>query len=108
VNGNRKQTKKEYKSKLTTLAFKIIPIFHNTLLATTKIKFFSGAFANFWGPPTNPPTTIFMGPNSNYTLGKFVLLGRLPNPNVTMGLLPILGPIGAFWGSEAQNHTFLW
>jgi hypothetical protein len=35
VNGTRKKKKKkEYTNKLTILAFKIIPILHNTLLAT--------------------------------------------------------------------------
>jgi hypothetical protein len=34
VNGTRKQTKKEDTNKLTILAFKMIPILHNTLLAT--------------------------------------------------------------------------
>jgi hypothetical protein len=48
VNGTRKQTKKEDTNKLTTLAFRMIPILHNTLLATPKLKFYSGAFANFW------------------------------------------------------------
>jgi hypothetical protein len=80
------------------LAFKIIPIFHNTLLATTKIKFFLGLLPIFWGPPTNPPTTLFMGPNSNFTLGEFVLLGRLPNSNFTPGAF---AHVGAHWG-------FLW
>jgi hypothetical protein len=37
-------------------------ILHNTLLATHKIKFYFGAFANFWGPPY-PATTIFMHAN---------------------------------------------
>jgi hypothetical protein len=69
-----KQKKKEDTNKLTTLAFKMIPVLHNTLLATPKLKFYSGAFAYFWGPP-NPATTIFMDPNSNFVVGKFVLWG---------------------------------
>jgi hypothetical protein len=72
----QKTNKKEDTNKLTTLAFKMIPIFHNTLSATPKLKFYCGAFANFWGPP-NQATTIFMGPNSNFTLGEFDLLGSL-------------------------------
>jgi hypothetical protein len=47
VNGTRKQTKKEDKKKLTTLAFKMIPIFHNTPLATPQNQIIFGAFANF-------------------------------------------------------------
>jgi hypothetical protein len=109
----QKTNKKEDTNKLTTLTFRIIPILHNTLLVTPKFKFYSGAFANFWGPP-NPATKIFMGPHSNFTLGKFVLLGSLPNSNFIPGLLPIWGPTGAFWGSGAQNqillcgHLFFW
>jgi hypothetical protein len=34
VNGTRKQTKQKTQNKLTLLAFKIIAILHNTLLAT--------------------------------------------------------------------------
>jgi hypothetical protein len=48
-NKQKKDTNKS-----TTLTFKMIPILHNTLLATPKINF-SGAFAHFWGPPTNQP-----------------------------------------------------
>jgi hypothetical protein len=56
VNGTRKQTKKEDENKLTTLAFKMIPIFHNTLLATTKIKFFLGLLPIFGAhQPTHQP-----------------------------------------------------
>jgi hypothetical protein len=42
-----KKKKKEDTNKLTTLAFIMIPILHDTLLATPKLKFYSGAFANF-------------------------------------------------------------
>jgi hypothetical protein len=55
VPENKK--KKEDTNKLTILAFKMIPILYNTLLATPKLKFYSGAFADFWGPQ-NPATTI--------------------------------------------------
>jgi hypothetical protein len=41
VTGTRKQ-EKEDRNKLTTLAFKIIPVLHNKLLATPKINFFLG------------------------------------------------------------------
>jgi hypothetical protein len=34
MNGTRKQYTKEYTNKLNTLAYKIIPILHNTLSAT--------------------------------------------------------------------------
>jgi hypothetical protein len=74
--------KKEDTNKLTTLAFKITPILHNTLLATPKIKLFLGLLPIF---RAHQPTTIFMGPYSNFTLGEFVLLGRLPNSNFTPG-----------------------
>jgi hypothetical protein len=96
VNGTRQQTKKEDTNKLTTLAFKMIPILHNTLLATPELKFYSGAFANFWSPP-NPATTIFMVPHSNFTLGKFVHLRSLPNSNFTPGAFADFGsPLGLF------------
>jgi hypothetical protein len=92
VNGTRKQTKK----KKFTLAFKMIPILHNTLLANPKLKFYFGAFANFWGQP-NPATTIVMGLNSNCTLGEFVLLGSHPNSNFTPGAFAHFGgPLGSF------------
>jgi hypothetical protein len=63
VNGARKQTKKEDTNKFTILVFKMIPILYNTLLATPKLKFYSGAFAN-GGGPQNPPTALVMGPKA--------------------------------------------
>jgi hypothetical protein len=74
----------------------MIPILHNTLLATPKLKFYSGAFANFWGP-LNPATTIFMEPNSNCTLGntRMSFWGVSQTQILLRGLLPILG---AHWG----------
>jgi hypothetical protein len=65
----QKTNKKEDTNKLTTLAFKMIPILHNTLLATPKQILLWG-FANFWGPP-NPATTILLGSNLNFTPGDF-------------------------------------
>jgi hypothetical protein len=60
VNGTRKQTKKEDENKLTTLAFKMIPIFHNTLLATTKINFFLGLLPIFGAhQPTHQPQFLW-------------------------------------------------
>jgi hypothetical protein len=95
--------KKEDSNKLTTLAFKMIPILHNTMLATPKLKFYSGAFANFWGPP-NPATTIFMGPNSNFTLGEFVLFGSLPNSNFTPEAFALLGAHWAILGFRGVKN----
>jgi hypothetical protein len=96
VNVTRNQTKKEDKNKLTTLVFKMIPILHNTLLATPKLTFYSRTFANFWDPP-NPATTFFIGPNSNFPLGEFVLLGSFPNSNFTPGAFAHFGgPLGPF------------
>jgi hypothetical protein len=51
MNGIRKQKTKEDTIKLTTLAFKMIHILHNTLLATHKIKFYLGAFFPFGESP---------------------------------------------------------
>jgi hypothetical protein len=81
--------KKKDTNKLTTLAFKMISILHNTLLATPKLKFYSGTFTNFWGPP-NPATTIFIGPNSNFTLWAFTHFGA------HWGLLVFRGPKSNF------------
>jgi hypothetical protein len=114
VNGTRKQTKKGDTTKLTTLAFKMVPILHNTLLATPKI-YFSGVFAHFWGSPSNQPTTMFMGPNSNFTMGKFVLLGRIPNSNFNPGAFAHFGgPLGHFAGQGPKikfysgGHFYFW
>jgi hypothetical protein len=83
-------------NKLTTIAFKIIPIFHKKLLATPKTKTFFGAFVNFWAPPSNPRTTNFMGRNSSFIFKKLVLLGRLQPQILLRKSLPILWLIGAF------------
>jgi hypothetical protein len=96
---------KQKKKKLTTLAFKMIPIPHNKLLATRKLKFYFGAFANFWGPP-NPATTIFMGLNSNCTLGEFVLLGSLPNSNCTPGAFAHFGGLLGSFGVHGPKIKF--
>jgi hypothetical protein len=77
----------EYTNKLTTLDFKMIPILHNTLLATTKLKIYSVVFANFWGP-ANPATTIVMDPKENCTLVEFVLFGSLLNSKFFQFLAP--------------------
>jgi hypothetical protein len=96
VNGTRKQTKKEDTNKLTTLAFKMIPILHNTLLATPKIKLFLGLLPIFAAhQPTYQP---------HFTLGKFVLLGRLTNTNFTPGAFAHFGgPLGPF-GVQGVNQ----
>jgi hypothetical protein len=75
VNGTRK---KEDKIKLTALGF--------------------WAFANFWGLSNNQPTTIFMGPNSKFTLGEFILLWRLQISSFILGVFAnYLGPLGHFF-----------
>jgi hypothetical protein len=101
------ENKQKRRYKLTTSAFKMIPILYNTMLATPKIKFYSGAFANFGGL-TNPTTTIFMGPNSSCTLREFLLLGSLPNSNFTHGSFAQFGAYWALWGLGAQNQMILW
>jgi uncharacterized membrane protein YiaA len=58
VNGTRKKTKREDENKLTTLAFKMIHIFNNTLLATNKIKFFVGFLPIFGAHQTSPLSKI--------------------------------------------------
>jgi hypothetical protein len=101
-------TKKEDTNKLTTLAFKMIPILHKTLLATPKIKFFLGLLLIFWGPPTNPPTTIFMGPNSNFILGEFVPLGRIPNSNFSPGAFAqFVDQLGLLWFKGSKSYFTL-
>jgi hypothetical protein len=101
----QKANKKEDTNKLTTLAFKMIPTLHNTLLATPKLKIYSGALNNFWSSP-KLATTIFMGPNSNYALGEFVILGSLPNSNFTAGSFAhSWGPLGRF-GFQSKKSNF--
>jgi hypothetical protein len=47
-----------------------------------------------------------MGPKSNFTLGEFVLLGRLPNSNFTPGALAHFGgPLG-FLGFRGSKSNF--
>jgi hypothetical protein len=66
------------KGLLNTLTFKTIPVLQNTPLATPKIKFFRGVCL-ILGPTKQPTIYNFYGPYSNFTLGEFVLLGRLTN-----------------------------
>jgi hypothetical protein len=84
----------------------MIYILHNTLLATPKLKFCSGAFVNFWGPP-NPATTIFMCPISNCTLGNLFFWGVYQTQNLLLGILPILGAHWGIWIPGAQHQILL-
>jgi hypothetical protein len=61
VNVSRKQTKNDT-NKLITIAFKIIPIFHNKLLATPKTKTILALLSNF-GPhqATQEPQLLWAG-----------------------------------------------
>jgi hypothetical protein len=95
VNGTRKQTKKEDTNKLTTLAFKMIPILHNTLLATPKIKFFLGLLPIFGAhQPTHQPQ--FLLAQTQILLWGICPFGEAPKLIFySEGLLPILG---AHWG----------
>jgi hypothetical protein len=87
--------KKEDTNKLTTLAFKMIPILHNTLLATPKLKFYSGAIPNLWGPP-NPATTIY-GPTLKFYSGGICPFGESPKLKFYFwGFCNIGGPLGPF------------
>jgi hypothetical protein len=105
VNGTRKQTKKEDKNKLTTLAFKIIPIFHNTLLATTKIKFFLGLLPMF-GAHQQPNNQNFYGPKLKFYSGEICPFGEAPKRKCySGGFCPFWGPTGAFWGSGPHRPS---
>jgi hypothetical protein len=83
----------------------MIPILHNTLLATPKLKFYFGAFANFWSSP-NPATTIFMGPNSNFILGNLFFWGVSQTQILLRGLLPILGAHWCHLGFRGPKSNF--
>jgi hypothetical protein len=88
--------KKSIQNKLSKLAFKIIPVVHNTLLATPKLKYFLWIL-QFLGPTNQPTHHIFYGPKLNFTLGEFVLLGKLPHSSFTPGAFDHFGvPRGTF------------
>jgi hypothetical protein len=95
VNGTRKQTKKEDKNKLTTLAFKMIPIFHNTLLATTKINFFLGLLPIFGAHQPTHQTQFLWAQTQILLWGNLSFWGGSQTQMLLRGLLPILG---AHWG----------
>jgi hypothetical protein len=96
VNGTRKQTKKEDENKLTTLTFKMIPIFHNTLLATTKIKFFWG-FCQFLGPTNQPTNHNFYGPKLKFYSGEIFSFEEASKLKFYCGALAHFGgPLGPF------------
>jgi hypothetical protein len=80
----------------------MIPIFHNTLLATPKLKFYFGVFAHFgahWG------LLGFRGPKSNFTLAHLSFWGVSQSQMLLWGLLPIWGPLGVF-GVLGPKITF--
>jgi hypothetical protein len=87
----QKTNKKEDENKLTTLALKMIPIFHNTLLATTKIKFFLGLLPIFGAHQPQ-----FLWAQTQILLQGNLLFWRGSQTQILLrGLLPILG---AHWG----------
>jgi hypothetical protein len=104
--------KKEDTNKLTTLAFKMIPILHNTLLATPKIKFFLRLLPIFGAhQPTHQlqflwsQTQILLWENLSFWGGsqtQILLQGLLPILGTHWGLLGFRGPksnvtLGAFF-----------
>jgi hypothetical protein len=100
------ENKKEDTNKLTKLVFKMISILHNTLLATHKLKYYSGAFANFWGPPNQQ--LQFYGTKLKFYSGEICRFGESPKLKFYPGVFcPFWGPTGAFWGSEAQNQILI-
>jgi hypothetical protein len=68
---------KQKKKKSTTLAFKIIPIIHNTLLATPNSNFTLGLLPIFGAHQTQQPQ--FLWAQNQNVLWENVLLGSLPN-----------------------------
>jgi hypothetical protein len=98
--------KKEDTNILTTLAFKMIPILHNTLLATPKIKFVLGLLQIFGAhQPTHQPqflcaqTQILQWGNLSIWEGsqtQILLRGLLPILGAHWGLLGFRGPKSNF------------
>jgi hypothetical protein len=94
VNGTRKQTKKkEDKNKLTTVAVTMVPILHNTLLVTTKIKFFLGHLPIFGAhQPTHQPQFL-------WAQTQILLWGNLSFWGGSQTQMLLRGPIlGVHWG----------
>jgi hypothetical protein len=81
----------ENKQKKKKLAFKIIPIFHNTLLATPKLKFCFGAFAHF---RAHCGLLGFWDPKSNFTLAHLSFWGVSQSQILLWGFCRF----GAHWG----------
>jgi hypothetical protein len=52
------ENKQKRRHKITTLAFKMIPIVHNTLLATPNSNF-TVAIANYWAHQTQQPQFLW-------------------------------------------------
>jgi hypothetical protein len=94
--------KKDDKNKLTTLAFKMIPIFHNTLLATTKIKFFLGLLPIFGAHQPQflwAQTQILLWWNLSFWGGSQTQI-------LLRGLSPILGAHWGFLGFRGSKSNF--
>jgi hypothetical protein len=73
----QKTNRKEDKNKSSTLAFKMIPIFHNTLLATTKIKYFVRLLPIFGAhQPTQEPQ--FLWAQTQIYFGGICPFGEAP------------------------------
>jgi hypothetical protein len=104
----KKTNKKEDKNKLTTLAFKTTPMFHNTLLATTKIKFFLGLLPIFGAHQPTHQTQFLWVQTQTLLWGNLYFWEGSQTQMLLRGLLPILGPTGNFCGSGAQNQILLW
>jgi hypothetical protein len=106
VNGTRKQTTKEDTNKLTTLAFKMIPILQNTLLATPKIKFFQGLLQIFGAhQPTHQPQ--FLWAQTQFLLWRNLSFQRGSQTQILLrGLLPILGAQWGLLGFRGSKSNF--
>jgi hypothetical protein len=99
-------------NKLTTLAFKMIPILHNTQLATPKNKICSGVLSTFGAhQPTHQPThqPQFSWAQSQTLLRGICPFGEAPKLKIySGGFCPYWAPTGAFWGSGTENQILPW
>jgi hypothetical protein len=81
----------------------MIPVLHNTLLATLKIKLFLGLLPIFGAlQPTHRPK--FLWAQTQYYSGEIVLLWSLPNSDFLQGFCTFLGPTWAFCVSGVTNQ----
>jgi hypothetical protein len=77
----------------------MIPILHNTLLATPKIKIFWG-FCEFLGPTNEPTNHNFYGPKLKFYSGGICPFGEAPKLKFySGGFCPFLGARGG-WSVE--------